>query len=92
MAHGHGDALMLSYEEPYSSYDMEQHGETRVGSAQASDLLAVFVGQRLLEAALIQGYALEPSVGGMRLQFEREDLVVASLGDEWVLSDWIGPD
>jgi hypothetical protein len=56
-----------------------------VGPAQAPDLLVAFVGQRLLGAALIQGYTLAPSVGGMRLRFEHEELVVGSLVDEWVL-------
>jgi hypothetical protein len=86
MAHGTGEHLLLEFREPYASYDMLEHGEMRVGPAQAPDLLAMFVGQRLLDAALIQGYASEPSVGGLRLRFEREVLVVASLADEWVLS------
>jgi hypothetical protein len=86
MAHGTGEHLFLEFEEPYASYDMQEAGETRVGPMQAPDLLTAFVGQRLLDAALIQGYSLEPSVGGVRLRFERDVLVVASLADEWVLS------
>jgi hypothetical protein len=86
MAHGCGEHLLLEFEEPYASYDMQEAGETRVGPAQAPDLLAGFVGQRLLDASLIRGYTSEPSVGGLRLRFEREVLVVASLADEWVLS------
>jgi hypothetical protein len=86
MAHGIGEYLLLEFSEPYTSYDMQEHGETRVGPVQAPDLLAAFVGQRLLNAALIHGYASAPSVGGLRLRFEREVLVVASLADEWVLS------
>lgn len=86
MAHGTGEYLLLEFNEPYASYDMQEHGETRVEPVQALDLLAAFVGQRLLDGALIQGYASEPSVGGLRLRFERGVLVVASLADEWVLS------
>nr|WP_205863663.1 hypothetical protein [Planosporangium mesophilum] len=86
MAHGTGDYLRLEFSEPYASYDMQEHGETRVEPAHAPDLLSAFVGQRLVDLALIQGYVSEPAVGGLRLRFERQVLVVASLADEWVLS------
>ncbi|WP_089006665.1 hypothetical protein [Micromonospora viridifaciens] len=85
MAHGCGEHLSLELVDPYPSYEMQECGETKVGPAREPDLLASFVGQRLLDASLIHGYTTEPSVGGLRLRFEHGDLVVASLGDEWVL-------
>ncbi|GAA4579392.1 hypothetical protein GCM10023176_56990 [Micromonospora coerulea] len=42
-------------------------------------------GHRLLNAALIRGYPTRPALGGVLLRLEHCDLVVASLGDEWVL-------
>jgi hypothetical protein len=86
MMHGVGEHLSLSCSEPFGSYDMEDQGERRVGPAAAPDMLANLPGQRLLNAALIQGYTPIPSVGGVLMRFERLDLVVASLGDEWVLA------
>ncbi|MFC4043777.1 hypothetical protein ACFO1B_35600 [Dactylosporangium siamense] len=85
MAHGCGEHLSLDFAEPYLSYDMAEQGETRVGSARLPDVLAAYAGQRLLDAAPIQGCTPEPSVGGVQLRFERDDLVVASVGDEWLL-------
>ena len=86
MLHGHGEEVSLTFEEPYAPYDMQEHGEVRVGPAQAPDMLADFTGQRLRGAALIQGYTASPSVGGVQFRFEHQDLVIASLGDEWVLA------
>ncbi|WP_027659634.1 hypothetical protein [Salinispora fenicalii] len=85
MAHGSGELLRLEFSEPYAAYDMGEHGETRVGLAQWPDLLALLPGHRLLDAALIRGYAMRPALGGVLLRFDHCDLVVASLGDEWVL-------
>jgi hypothetical protein len=84
MAHGCGEHLLLKFSEPYADYDMQEFGETRVASAKPPDLLAEWVGQTLLDAALIHGYG--SAVGGVRLRFELGDLVVASLADEWVLA------
>ncbi|MET7397564.1 hypothetical protein ABZS66_29170 [Dactylosporangium sp. NPDC005572] len=86
MAHGCGEHLLLEFAEPYASYDMQEYGETRVGPAQPPDLLAAYAGQLLRNVAPIQGYTSEPSVGGVRLRFERADLVVASFADEWLLT------
>ncbi|SBT50535.1 hypothetical protein [Micromonospora auratinigra] len=85
MAHGCGEHLRLELTDPYPSYDMQEDGETRVGPAREPDLLATFVGRRLLDASLVRGYTTVPSVGGLRLRFERGDLMVASLADQWVL-------
>ena len=86
MVHGVGEHLSLSFSEPYESYDMEDQGETRVGPATAPDALASLPGQRLLDAALIQRHTPMPSVGGVLMRCERLDFVVASVGDEWVLT------
>ncbi|WP_238323900.1 hypothetical protein [Salinispora pacifica] len=53
MAHGSGELLGLEFSEPYASYDMGEHGETRVGLAQWPDMLGLLPGHRLLDAALI---------------------------------------
>jgi hypothetical protein len=91
MAHGCGEDLRLSSTELYAGYDMQEYGEVRVASAEPPDLLAEWVGRRLLDAAIIQGYG--SPVGGVRLRFEHGDLVVATLGDEWVLArDRIAPE
>jgi hypothetical protein len=86
MAHACGEHLLLEFSEPYPGYDMQQYGETRVGPARPPDLLAEWVGQKLLDAAPIQGFGTEPGAGGAQLRFELGDLVVASLADEWMLT------
>ncbi|MET7752980.1 hypothetical protein [Micromonospora sp. NPDC005367] len=86
MAHGCGEQLSLELLDPYPSYEMQECGETRVGPAREPDLLASFVGQRLIDASLIHGYTTALSVGGVRLRFEHDYLVVASLADEWLLA------
>ncbi|MEV7228652.1 MULTISPECIES: hypothetical protein [Polymorphospora] len=85
MAHGCGELLLLEFSAPYAAYDMGEYGETRVGPAQKPDLLALLPGHRLLDAALVRGYATRPALGGVLLRFDHCDLVVASFGDEWVL-------
>lgn len=91
MAHHSGEHLSFEFGEPYAAYDMGEYGEARVGPALAPDLLAFLPGQRLLNAALIQGYTTGPSVGGVLLRFDHGDLVVASVGDEWVLKQGLVP-
>jgi hypothetical protein len=86
MAHACGEHLLLEFKEPYADYDMQEYGETRVAPAKPPDLLAEWVGQKLLDAAPIQGHGTEPGAGGVQLRFEHGDLVVASLADEWVLT------
>jgi hypothetical protein len=86
MVHSCGDRLELKFSDPYASYDMQEHGETRGATAQAPDLLGSLAGQRLLDAAVIQGYTTQPSVGGLQLRFESGPVVIASLGDEWLLT------
>ncbi|RLK09528.1 hypothetical protein DER29_6033 [Micromonospora sp. M71_S20] len=84
--HGVGDQLMLAKEEPYRSYDMADHGETRVGSALHPDVLSRFVGARLTDGAVIVGPDGELVCAGLVLRFDNGDLVVGTLCDEWVLA------
>ncbi|MEU1607192.1 hypothetical protein [Micromonospora matsumotoense] len=60
MAHGCGDLLKLTDEEPYSSYDMQEHGRTVVGPVQPTDVLGEVVGQGLLHLSPIG--AADPSL------------------------------
>ncbi|MEU7807289.1 MULTISPECIES: hypothetical protein [unclassified Micromonospora] len=83
MAHGSGELLRLQFAEPYAAYDMGEFGETRVGPAQRPDLLALLPGHRLLNAAPIHGGTTQPE--GLLLRFDHCSLLVASLGDEWLL-------
>lgn len=84
--YGHGDQLLLAEEEPYRSYDMDGHGQTRVGPARTPDVLATFVGSRLSDGALILGHDGDGICAGLLLRFDDGDLVIGTLGDEWVLS------
>lgn len=84
MAHGCGDLLKLTEEEPYSSYDMQEYGRTVVGPVQPTDVLGEVVGQCLVDVGLVQGCGTVPAVGGTMLCFERAELLVATLADEWI--------
>ncbi|MBM7494083.1 hypothetical protein JOD64_005305 [Micromonospora luteifusca] len=92
MAHGCGELLKLTEEKLYSSYDMQEYGRTVVGPAQPTDLLGEVVGQRLVDVGLIQGYSTVPALGGLLLRFDRTELLVASLADEWVCQPGPIPD
>jgi hypothetical protein len=84
--HGHGDQLLLAKEDPYRSYDMDEHGETRVGPARRPDVLSGFIGARLTDGAVIVGHDGDAVCAGLVLRFENGDLVIGTLGDEWVLA------
>ncbi|WP_245601589.1 hypothetical protein [Hamadaea tsunoensis] len=84
--HGHGDQLLLAAEDPYGSYDMGESGEARVGPAQPPDVLSGFVGARLTDGAVIVGHDGDAVAAGLVLRFDKRDLVVGVLGDEWVLA------
>lgn len=84
--HGHGGQLLLAKEDPYHSYDMDGHGQTRVGPAQSPDVLSKFVGSRLTDGAAIVGHDGDVACAGLMLRFDTGDLVVGTLGDEWVIS------
>lgn len=84
--HGRGDRLLLAKETPYRSYDTDDRGETRVGPAQRPDVLSEFVGARLTDGAVIVGPDGDLACAGLVLRFEKEDLVIGTLGGEWVLA------
>ncbi|GAB2931397.1 hypothetical protein GCM10027280_18800 [Micromonospora polyrhachis] len=87
--HGHGDQLYLAKEDPYRSYDMDEHGETRVGQAQTPDVLSGFIGAHLVDGAVIFGHDGDAVCTGLVLRFDIGDLVIGTLDDEWVLA--VGP-
>ncbi|WP_187645983.1 hypothetical protein [Actinoplanes teichomyceticus] len=84
--HHRGDELLLAKEDPYRSYDMDEHGETRVGPALSPDVLSKFVGARLIDGAVIVGHDGALVGAGLDLRFDTGSLVVGALGDEWVLA------
>lgn len=84
--HGRGDQFLLSKEAPYRSYDVDEHGETRVGPAQHPDVLSGFVGARLTDGAVILGHDGPTVCAGLVLRFDNGDLTIGTLGDEWVLA------
>ncbi|MET8283091.1 hypothetical protein [Micromonospora sp. NPDC005174] len=84
--HGRGDELLLAKEYPYRSYDMDEYAETRVGPARHPDLLSGFIGARLTDGAVIVGHDVDAVCAGLVLRFEEGDLVIGTLGDEWVLA------
>jgi hypothetical protein len=75
-----GTRLLLSFDEPYDSYELGQYGEFRVGPAIAGDLLAEFVDHRLVDAVVLGDRA------GVVLRFEDRDLVAIEDNDDFVLS------
>ncbi len=91
MAHGCGNLLKLTQEEPYSSYDMQEYGRTVVGPVQPAELLNEVVGQCLVDVGLVQGYSTVPAVGGILLRFKRDELLVATLADEWICQPGLIP-
>jgi hypothetical protein len=84
--HGRGDQLLLAKENPYRSYDMNEHGEARVGPARHPDVLATCIGARLTDGAVIVGHHGDAVCAGLVLRFENSDLIIGTLGDEWVLA------
>ncbi|XVU20904.1 hypothetical protein ACQPZJ_26930 [Actinoplanes sp. CA-054009] len=90
--HGRGDELLLAKEDPYRSYDMGEHGETRVGPALPPDTLSRFVGARLNDGAVIVGRDGDAVCAGLDLRFDSGGLVIGALGDEWVLAADVEPD
>ncbi|MER7281490.1 hypothetical protein ABT369_44340 [Dactylosporangium sp. NPDC000244] len=84
--HGRGDQLLLAKEDPYRSYDMDECGEARVGPAQPPDVLSGFIGALLTDGAVIVGHDGDAVCAGLVLRFGNRDLVIGTLGDEWVLA------
>jgi hypothetical protein len=75
-----GIRLLVTFDEPYASYDMGRYGEFRVEPPTSGDTLAGLAGHRLADAAV-----LGDSVG-MVLRFDHRDLAVVEHDDDFVLS------
>lgn len=84
--HRRGEQLLLAKEHPYRSYDMDAYGETKVGPARRPDVLSGFIGARLTDGAVIVGHDGDAVSAGLVLRFDTGDLVIGTLGDEWVLA------
>jgi hypothetical protein len=75
-----GARLLVTFDEPYASYDMGQYGEFRVEPPERADLLSYFAGHRLLDAAILGDRV------GVLLRFDHGDLTVLERDDDFVLS------
>jgi hypothetical protein len=75
-----GTRLLVTYDEPYPSYDMGRYGEFRVGSPQRADLLSQVAGHRLVDAAILGDRV------GVLLRFDHRDLAVVECDDDFVFS------
>jgi hypothetical protein len=75
-----GSRLLVTFDEPYASYDMGQYGEFRVGPPERADLLSHFAGHRLVDAAILGDRV------GVLLRFDHRDLAVVERDDDFVLS------
>jgi hypothetical protein len=89
--HGREDELLLAKEDPYRSYDMDEHGETRVGPALPPDVLSRFVGARLTDGAVIVGHDDDTVCAALDLRFDNGSLVIGTLSDEWILTADVEP-
>lgn len=86
MVHGCGDHVQLAYTRPYASYSTDEYGETRVEAAEHPDLMATFVGATLLSTNTLHGDALQDHCSALVLRFDTGNLVLGTVGDEWVIS------
>jgi hypothetical protein len=75
-----GTRLLLTFDEPYPSYELGQYGEFRVEPATPGDVLARFVGHRLTAAAVLGDRT------GVLLRFGDRELAVVEDDDDFVLS------
>jgi hypothetical protein len=75
-----GSRLLLSFDEPYPSYELGQYGEFRVEPVRPGDVLAGYIGHRLVDAALLGDRA------GVLLRFDDRDLAVMDEDDDFVLT------
>jgi hypothetical protein len=73
-----GSRLLVTFDEPYASYDMGQYGEFRVEPPQRADLLSHFTGHRLADAAVLGDRA------GILLRFDHRDLAVVERDDDFM--------
>jgi hypothetical protein len=84
--HGRGDELLLSTENPYRSYEMDEHPETKVGPPRPLDVLSGSVGARLIDGAVILGHDGDDVCAGLVLRCDNGDLIIGTLGDERFLA------
>jgi hypothetical protein len=73
-----GTRLVLTFDEPYASYEMGPYGEFRVEPVAAGSPLADFVGHRLDGAAVLDAGT------GVWLRFDHRDIVIAERDDDFV--------
>jgi hypothetical protein len=73
-----GARLLVTFDEPYASYDLGEYGEFRVEPPEDGELLSHFTGHRLVDAAVIGDRA------GVLLRFDHRDLVVVERDDDFV--------
>jgi hypothetical protein len=83
--HGVGDHFELSLADPYAGYDMQEAGEVRVAAAAVPDPLAGMIGRRLTDAAVALGPFGRAICAGLLLRLDGTDVVIGTLGDEWVI-------
>ncbi|NJC63810.1 hypothetical protein HC028_04710 [Planosporangium flavigriseum] len=76
-----GERLLVTFDEPYASYDMGEYGEFRVASPRQTDLLWHYAGHQLVDAAVLGDRV------GVLFRFDHRDLAVVERDDDFVLSD-----
>lgn len=86
MLHGVGDRLVIAVAEPYAPYDMSAQGQVSVGPMRSSNPLATVVGARLFDGAVITTAGSPEDISGLLLRFDNGEVVIGSVGDEWVIS------
>jgi hypothetical protein len=77
-----GNHLRLSTSDP----QVDEAGDLRTGPVTPLNPLAEIIGRPLNNAALIIGTAPEPSCAGFVLQTDDSELVIGTLGGEWILT------
>jgi hypothetical protein len=80
-----GTRLVLTFDEPYASYELGRYGEFRVEPAAPGSPLADFVGHRLDGATVLDAGT------GVWLRFDHRDLVIAERDDDFVFLPDLGP-
>lgn len=86
--HGSGDTLFLHPGLPYEPYDMAEHGQTRVGPVESDSVLATVLGRRLVGGGtIVEQFTPVDSCSGIVLRTDSEQIAIATVGDEWVISD-----
>jgi hypothetical protein len=76
--HINDEALSLAIVDPGTGFDMQEHDEIRIGPAQPPDLLARFIGRHLTAVTVFRGHSPDLQRGGLRLDFDGEQLVMGA--------------